>query len=94
MIVLPVTAGAVVTVTAVWFVWSARRLWLYTQPAPQRTTVTATVVRPIPSPRELPGRPAPAILSGPAIRGEVEPPRQVYGTTYEHQERERRKHQR
>jgi hypothetical protein len=94
MIVLLDTAGVMVTAAAVLCVWLSRRMWLYMQPAPQRATVTATVVRPIPSPRELPGRPAPAITRRRVIRGQVEPPREVYGTADEHQERERRKHQR
>ena len=49
MIVLLDTAGIMVTAAAVLYVWLSRRMWLYTQPGPQRTTVTATVVRPIQS---------------------------------------------
>jgi NUMOD4 motif-containing protein len=32
VLALPVVAGVVVTLTAVWFVWSARRLWIYGEP--------------------------------------------------------------
>jgi hypothetical protein len=80
MIVLLDTTGIMVTAAAVLCVWQARRVWLYMRPAPQRTTVTATVVRTVPSPRELRGRSAPAITRRRVIRGEVEPPRQVYGS--------------
>ena len=72
VIVLLDAAGASVTVAAVWCLWRARRLWLYMQPAPQRTTVTATVVRPIPSPRPLPGGQAELSPGQRIIRGELE----------------------
>lgn len=73
MIVLLDVAGISVTAAAVLCVWLARRLWLYWQPAPQRATVTVTIIRPIPSPRPGPERPAPAILEGRII----EPPRRT-----------------
>ena len=72
MIVLPVAAGVVVTLTAVWFVWSARRLWLFGEQKPQRAPVTVTVVRPIQSLSAVPGRPAAPGVARRIIRGEVE----------------------
>jgi len=75
MIVLPVAAGTVVTFTAVWFVWSARRLWLYGEPKPLRATVTVTVVRPVRSPRPEAERPDPSLSARRVSRGEIEPPR-------------------
>lgn len=71
MIVLLDAAGASVTFAAVWLVWQARRAWAYGQPAARRATLTGTVARPIPSPRPPAGRPAPAILAGRVIRGEL-----------------------
>ena len=54
MIVLPCAAGAVVVFTAVWFVWQARRVWLYGQPKPLRASVTVVVARACQSPSEIP----------------------------------------
>jgi hypothetical protein len=72
MIVLLDVAGASVTFAAVFFVWLARRLWLFWDPGPQKATVTCQVVRPIPPPQPVPGRPAPAIVTRAVIRGELE----------------------
>jgi hypothetical protein len=72
MIVLLDTAGIMVTAAAVLCVWLARRLWLYGEPPARRATVTATVVRPVPSPRPLPGGQTGLSPARQIIRGELE----------------------